>query len=334
MCLVCILMVSNCSSLLLVCSFHFHIRTGNTSMSPSHLESNIKAICLQAPLKVPRKWANIKSISIKTTSSVALPIYNKTLEELEEIRADAGINSGVDAKDDVDEETKKVEQDKKRKDLADKSPLARALKKQKSSKKEKAPKDDAEEDEEAAELKTPKEKKVKSKDSDESKSAKKRKDKQLNENEEADETPLLKTPKEKIAKDSESTKKSSKMSKESNAEEAPLKTPKEKKAQTNDDAAKSKSSKKRKDKQPDEDASPTKKAKEIAENGPFIASKKYTGSKKGYVFRKDKMGLGYYRDVLPKVDKAWLASLKNKGGGRKSISHTPKKRKGNSRRSY
>ena len=55
-------------------------------MSPSRLLANIQAICTIVPTKVPKKWSNIRSISIKTTNSVALPIYNKTPEELEQIR--------------------------------------------------------------------------------------------------------------------------------------------------------------------------------------------------------------------------------------------------------
>jgi ribosome biogenesis protein UTP30 len=154
------------------------IKAGNTSMSPSHLQANINGICTQAPLKVPRKWANIKSISIKTTSSVALPIYNKTLEELEEIRADAGIADGCAAdKEEIDGDTE--EEEKKRKQLSDKSPLARALKKQKSTKKEKLNElADAVAEEETVALKTPKEKKVNSTHKIKS-SSKKSKGKQL-----------------------------------------------------------------------------------------------------------------------------------------------------------
>ena len=55
-------------------------------MSPSKLLANIQAVCTVVPTKVPQKWSNVRSISIKTTNSVALPIYNKTPEELEQIR--------------------------------------------------------------------------------------------------------------------------------------------------------------------------------------------------------------------------------------------------------
>jgi len=263
-------------------------------MPSTHLISNIAAICTQAPLKVPRKWANIKSISIKTTGSVALPIYNKTLEDLEEIKFMAEINTIAKTEKGRVGTDEKAEQEKKRKDLVDKSPLARALKKQKSVNAEQKGGDVVNDG-----LKTPKDKKgVKPK------SSKKRKD----EHTENIDEPVLKTPKEKEISRTESESLKSKSAKKSKQTEPANETPKS-----------------------------TKKKQSESSDETFIQSKKYTGSKPGYVFRKDKHGLGYYRDVLPVVDKAWLASLKNgsgKGGGRKSMSHTPKKRKGNGRRSY
>ena len=73
-----------------------------------------------------------------------------------------------------------------------------------------------------------------------------------------------------------------------------------------------------------------------ASDATFIPSKKFTGSKPGYVYRKDKQGLGYYRDVKPVVDKVWLAKLQSgkAGGGRKSMGGSVKKRRGGGRRSY
>lgn len=289
-------------------------------MSPSHLKSNIEAICKQAPLKVPRKWANIKSISIKTTSSVALPVYNKTLEELEQIKSMADIGVNVDAvREEKDQTLEKMEQEKKRKEMADKSPLARALKKQKSAKK------DTSQDEVEMLIKTPKSKAKESNDG-KTKSSKKRKEKVEDEDDQTKEEAVSKTPKEKKVKSStESVKsKSSKKTKENDSENKPKTPSKKADAELNP-----KSSKK---------VTPSDQVVST-ENASFIPSKKYTGSKKGYVFRKDKQGLGYYRDVLPVVDKVWLAKLKSGkagggGGGRKSIGHTPKKKRGNSRRSY
>lgn len=69
-----------------------------------------------------------------------------------------------------------------------------------------------------------------------------------------------------------------------------------------------------------------KKAKETGESSEstknFIAAKKFKGTKKGYVFRMGKEGLGYYVDVKPVVDQmamdALLRSAKGKGGKRKN----------------
>ena len=81
------------------------------------------------------------------------------------------------------------------------------------------------------------------------------------------------------------------------------------------------------------------------EDANFIASKKFIGAKKGYVFKKSKLGIGYYTDVLPVVDKVWLSTLGKSGGGggggarggggRKSMGHSIQRKKGGrSRKSY
>lgn len=295
-------------------------------MSPTHLQSNIESICTQVPLKVPRKWANIKSISIKTTSSVALPIYNKTLEELELIRGMADVSGATNAVSGGGEKGKEMEEEtmKKRKELMAKSPLARALKKSKSAAKEKAETDEVVE--ESGLIKTPK-------------SSKKRKEKteEKEENELAEESSSVKTPKS-SKKRKEKAEEKEVENEQAESERSPIKTPK--------------SSKKRKEKAEETELKSEKKVKSAekvkptndksntndTESAPFIPSKKYTGSKSGYVYRKDKQGLGYYRDVLPVVDKIWLAKLKSGkvggGRGRKSMGAVSKKRRGNSRRSY
>jgi hypothetical protein len=78
------------------------------------------------------------------------------------------------------------------------------------------------------------------------------------------------------------------------------------------------------------------------DNNNFVSATKFIGSKKGYVFTKGKLGLGYYKDIPPVVDKVWRANLSNHGGGsggnnnRKSMGGGQKRKKGgnNSRRSY
>jgi myosin heavy subunit len=280
-------------------------RAGNTSMSPEHLASNISSILSQVPLKVPRKWANIKSISVKTTNSVALPIYNKTLEELEEIKFMADVvhtttASNVGKGGSIEEEKEKK---KKRKELAEKSPLAKALKKQKKEQKD----DDGvskEDEEKVAKSKTPK-------------SSKKRKDKS-----ESLESTNAKEEEEE-AKSKDVKVKSAKKTKDKDNAINTKSTSNKAQVNNNDN---NKTTKSIKDKQSNEEA-----------NATFIPSKKYTGSKSGYVFRKDKQGLGYYIDVKPVVDKVWLNKLQNSGkngGGRKSMGNAVKKRRGGGRRSY
>ena len=127
------------------------IKAGYTNMSTIHLMENIQAVISQAVLRIPRKWANIMSISIKTHQSVALPIYNKTREELQLIADMANIDSVEDdshnfisdtkkkrprdAHDDDDDDVSKSKQlettEKQQKDSTHKSPLIQALKKQK-----------------------------------------------------------------------------------------------------------------------------------------------------------------------------------------------------------
>lgn len=121
------------------------IRAGHTGMEPEKLVANIIAIAKSAATKIPRSWANIQLIGIKTADSVSLPVYNKTPEALREIAKLAGIN--VDAGVPADDKNEKVETDKKdvsegskekkKKDL--KSPLLQALKKQKKAVEEKEP---------------------------------------------------------------------------------------------------------------------------------------------------------------------------------------------------
>ena len=124
------------------------IKAGNTAMSMNKIMANAAAIVTGAVGHIPRKWANVSAIHIKTTTSVALPVYNKTREELEEIARLAKVertvsdsskedpskkrvrdNDGTDVK--MDE--KDVEQEKKKKQKKElaKSPLAKALKKAK-----------------------------------------------------------------------------------------------------------------------------------------------------------------------------------------------------------
>jgi len=393
------------------------VKAGNTMMPPAKLLSNIQSICSDVPTKVPRKWSNIRSISIKTSASVALPIYNKTPEELEEIMKLAK----EEEKQIVKDETTGDDKGKKKRKMAAaaNSDLAKALKKQKAAeakeeaeeeevvqkpkksakKKRKESMDAAEqkaaeakeetEEEEVVQKpkKSAKKKRKESMDAAEQKAAeakeeteeeevvqkpkksakKKRKETMDDAEKETTVTKPAKTPKSSKKKRKESIDSSNDDGAEVEAEaetEVPAKTPKSSKKKKKKDvmeeaeetsvvkkeAKTPKSSKKQKSKTEDSTvASSVKKTPKKSSNDDsesatkdanFIRSKKFAGAKKGYVFKKGTNGCGYYKDVLPVVDKAWLASLARKsgggGGGRKSMGHSMKKKKGgrSSRRSY
>jgi len=115
------------------------IRAGHTGMEPKKLTENIIAIAKTAVSKIPRSWANVQMIGVKTADSISLPVYNKTPETLMEIAKLAGVSVNVgisgdkydkEENDGNDENTDSQElKEKKKKDL--RSPLLQALKKQK-----------------------------------------------------------------------------------------------------------------------------------------------------------------------------------------------------------
>jgi ribosome biogenesis protein UTP30 len=252
------------------------VKAGNTGMSETKLLENIQSIAQVVPEKVPKKWSNIRSVSIKTSNSVALPIYNKTPQELEEIMRLAKEES-KQAFDNAEEE--KIEKPSSKKKKAS-TPLAKALKKQSS-----------EQAEDAIPSTSGKKKKR------DAESAVEEKAKKLKES------------------SADTTTGTRKKKNESSVEKAPKSS---KKTKTDDKEANTKK---------------TSKTDSLEEN--FIPSKKFVGAKKGFVFTKGKKGLGYYKDIKPVVDKAFLTSLgKRGGGGRKSMGQTPRRKKGSSRRSY
>lgn len=51
----------------------------------------------------------------------------------------------------------------------------------------------------------------------------------------------------------------------------------------------------------------------VKTNEEYIKAKKFKGSKKGYVFKMGRQGLGYYVDVQPVVDKAAMEAILNLG---------------------
>ena len=244
------------------------IRAGNTGMNEKKLVQNIVAIAENAVEKIPRKWANIRSISIKTPESTSLPFYHKLPEELLEIAKLAGVAPAFKdipvSQDNKTAEKSEGESPSKKRELVGKSPLIRALKKQKKDGSEKDAKDKSEKPPAAKggqKDKTPRENKKRLMDETESK-----------------EKPPSKTEEKKRRKESKA-----------------------------DDGDKQK------------------------EIGDFVASKKFKGSKKGYVFRAGKEGVGYYKDVKPVVDKMILAALSrsfSQGGSKGRKSKSPGKRRG------
>mmetsp|Transcript_22782 Transcript_22782/g.32135 ORF Transcript_22782/g.32135 Transcript_22782/m.32135 type:complete len:509 (+) Transcript_22782:80-1606(+) len=261
------------------------IRAGHTGMSDKKVCENIQAVSANAALKVPRKWSNIASISIKTPTSISLPVYNKTREELEEIAQMAegnrrtialGDNDGTNGSGIIDkkrsivenhnqEEKEKLEQkSKKQKVLGNsKSPLLKALQQ-----KQKI-------EEEKAQLSS----KSSKKNITEKNVGKKKRKKSESSNGEADIKPSLK--KEKSKK------------------------------------------KEMKSKEGKEKLSENSKVVEKIESLEFIASKRFKGAKNGYVFAKRKEGLGYYKDAPPAVDQMVIEAIRkmahttnNNSGGR------------------
>eukprot|EP00977_Amphora_coffeiformis_P006159 scaffold1328_cov162-Amphora_coffeaeformis.AAC.22 len=273
------------------------VRAGYTHMSSDQLARNIVAVMENGVPMIPRKWANLRAIAIKTPTSTSLPFYNKTPAELVEIARLAGISqvwrdqkppkadsNGADEDQD--------ESPKKRKEL--KSPLVQALKKQKKA--------------DTTEKKEPKDS---SKESSEPETKKTR--------------PSIEKPAKK-ANDNEM---------ESKAEK-PASAMKQKR--------KSEEGETKKESPPKKSKSDAKAESSMAEkvmkgktSSSFVASKQFTGSKDGYVFRKGPKGVGYYADVKPVVDKAALAALARMGqkGRRKSSGSSGKQGGGRkSRKSY
>jgi len=395
------------------------VKAGNTSMSPSKLLDNIISVCSEVPTKVPRKWSNVRSVSIKTTKSVALPIYNKTPEELAHIarlarvgeKDRAGEEEMMEDMDGDDGVDKKRGRAKTAVGAAD-TPLARALKKQKAveavadgreegssekkkrkgrtgettaavviadaaaqkshKKEKKGSTADREEavgaaNAEAGAKSTPKSsKKVKTGTNDDAeeeegaevaakeapRSSKKKKRKGAIDGDVVGEGGSdAAAPKEEVAAKAVEGQKSAKKVKRgegattegtsSSLSSSTKKKEASKEAVAPKAAREQKSAKKvkRGEGATTEGSSSSSTTKKEAKNEDFVDAKKFNGAKRGYVFRKGPSGIGYYRDVLPVVDKIGLAGLLAKtagGGNRKSMGGNAMKRKkgGNSRRSY
>ena len=306
------------------------VKAGTTGMSAKHITENIAAICAHVPTKVPRQWANVRSIALKTTNSVALPLYNKTPAEITEIARLAGIEDEKVIEEQPDADEKNDEQARKKRKAA-KSPLVKALKRQQAeeaaeekSKKEEEPmqkkkrKGSADIDEDVTKspekklrktVETPKAKSLKRGADDGSSSKKietpksKSPGKELKKSKPNEETPKSKSPGKSVDAGSSSKKKSVTKPKEE--------TPKSKKTTPKkEETPKSKKATPKKEETP-KSKKATPKKDEASKS--FISAKKHTGSKSGFVFKLGTKGLGYYVDVKPVVDPMVLAALRRSG---------------------
>ena len=299
------------------------IKIGTTSMKQDKLVKNICAVAEAAAMKIPKgKWANVCNISIKTPESTSLPLYNKLPEELIEIAKLAGIHKeekeALPPKANKNKEQNKDDKSQKAKSSKSKSPLLKALKKQ-----------------QAAEKVSPKKRKVADKEKEDQPPKKKSSEKLVVKatSGEGDaivglESPKRKnSPKESGDENPTSAKKgrSRKDSKDTVDMQVDEESPKKRK--TKGDAAKEvekpSSSKKGRKESKTEEAE-----KKSTESKSFIASKKFKGSKKGYVFHSGKQGLGYYVDNKPVVDKMVLEAFSRMGQRKSPGSSGKKKRKG------
>ncbi|KAF9898967.1 hypothetical protein BX616_003409, partial [Lobosporangium transversale] len=52
------------------------VRIGLTSQTPAEITANIETAIPHIVAKIPRQWKNIQAINLKTSSSIALPIFN------------------------------------------------------------------------------------------------------------------------------------------------------------------------------------------------------------------------------------------------------------------
>lgn len=267
---------------------------GKTSMDPHKLVQNIVALVPQAVDKIPRKWANLRSVCIKTPSSMALPVYNKTPQELMEIARLAELEptySDNHPPTEGNQSQKDAKQEKSKKDGAkEKSPLLQALQKQKQM--EVSKKAGTTADKGAAKGGAPPDVG--------GKKEKKRKSKEDSEPLHVEESEGGKPGAEKKEKTHKKSKKETGKSVLAPATISPqVPAPKETKR-----------------KEPSE-----KKSDESSSSSSFVAAKKYAGSKPGFVFKMGPQGVGYYTDVKPVVDRMALeaimrmASTKNKSGG-------------------
>jgi len=281
------------------------IKAGNTAMPTQYLKENVESIVKNAVSHIPRRWANISAICIKTSNSIALPIYNKTREDLLEIaylhqiaKKEAANEKKREISAQSEEEEDTDRDKKKRKVNADKeakSPLLKAIKAIHSLKSR---------DEKN------KEESDKSEDKNTGKAEEKKKRKKKKTRASANETQL-----NQMAEDDKNDKYAS-----SGTEKSTSSAKKQKIIKVGAETSSSPENKKEKNE------SSLKKSDSTGRHE-FIASRKFKGAKSGYVFKKGEKGVGYYIDVKPIPSFDMVVRSNRSGGKFRSKSPGSKRRK-------
>nr|CAD1823729.1 unnamed protein product [Ananas comosus var. bracteatus] len=81
------------------------VKVGRLSMDPDLVVDNVLAVADAAAARLPRKWANVRSLHVKAVDSVALPIYQVVPEP--GLKIDV---SGMDDKEEQDDAVNKEEE--------------------------------------------------------------------------------------------------------------------------------------------------------------------------------------------------------------------------------
>lgn len=310
-------------------------------MPIKHIVENCEIASKAVAEKVPCKWGNILSISIKTSQSVALPFYNKSPEEVSRIRKVAGSNGDavVEKKkrkrqpqsknpDIPGKETKSCDESSNSKEKVKKkiSPLLKALKKQRLA--------------EGLETEGGNEKKLNKAKNDGDDGQKHGKEKPLSKDAKVNNKSQSKTKRSKGSVsavedsilDARADNNTTKASSSPKIELSPIKAKEilhgcEKKGvraskHALDKTEPAEESHAKKDRETIAASATTRPVVEKAVNSDdtdttnedFMSSKKFKGAKIGYVFKEGSQGVGYYVDMLPQVDKAALDAVLRKGG--------------------
>ena len=278
------------------------IAIGTIKHSSKELLENALAAISQSVEHVPQQWKNVLSLCLKTPSSMALPFYNQLPEQLLDLttlRSEKEIQAEL-ARKQAEEAEKRKERDAAKKEKRtrasdDKSPLLRALKKQKAAEEAKSDKAQVTEKVVAKATKTKDALKAKTTEKAASKLTKAESaKKEVKATKSDDKKKPVETPKA--------------------ADKSEKKTPKRAESESKEDTSAKKAKK-----TPEKSVAKESIAAKSPSNASFMASSKFSGSKKGFVFKKGPQGLGYYKDQPPVVDtmamEAILRMAKTQGGG-------------------